>query len=124
MKTATLTGDNLNRAVAMALGHELVQVGVSAPGLPADHGLRWAMLVEGRACLIPDYAGDIALAWPIMVANKIALDYTEDGAYANVYKVVGMNLELIGEGDDLDPLVACMRAFVHSVLGDDVELPS
>jgi hypothetical protein len=142
MKVSTLTGDELNRAVALALGHKLVlepdyigKIGVPGPIF------RWA-IATGRFYAydpahrfeiteyLPDYAGDIRAAWPLIKAHKIHLrgpnDATRpDGSvvipvtvwYANIRAETTSFVQ-----NDIDPQIAAMRCFVASVYGDDIEL--
>lgn len=118
MKTSTLTGPDLNRAVAMALGHEVVEVPVPHSQLKAFTTVRWCMLVEGHCTVIPDYAGDINVAWPIIKKHGISIrtcagrwhawfDDTDDEDDACL---------------DDDPQVAAMQRFVQRVLGVDINL--
>ncbi len=86
MKTNTLTGADLNRAVAMALGHNVVIIDsvvdmikrmatprrVAVIGDPAKPG----DFMFTRS--IPDYAGDIAEAWPILERHSISLIRCDD----------------------------------------------
>lgn len=124
MKTSTLTGPELNAAVAMALGQKVYRI-----PKPLETGTVLVLSCHDdvpswpQSRRIPKYSTDIAAAWPIMKKHKIAIDYTEDEAYANVYRNEGVGQELVGEGDDPDPQIAALRAFVASVFGDEVELP-
>lgn len=119
MKTSTLTGADLNRAVAMALGHEVVRVpGVCSPP--------WSMIVEGRPVGIPDYAGNISAAWPLITANFICLD-AGDGSFKGdktweAHLACDAPMMASEEITASDPLVAAMRALVRHVLGDDINL--
>jgi hypothetical protein len=116
-KTSTLTGLDLNRAVAMALGQELVY---------RDSGLgivecvkTWLVKKDGLHFYIPNYATDITAAWPIIVKQKISLGYTSDGeAYADSDENAAVSRVEYGP----DPITAAMRCFVASVLGDEVNL--
>jgi len=108
MKTSTLTGADLNRAVALALGHEVV----CADDDPTD----FAMIVEGYVVRIPNYATDITAAWPIIVANKIELAHN-----GFIWCARGTSPPTLWQKDD-DPITAAMRCFVASVFGDDVNL--
>lgn len=121
MKTNTLTGADLNRAVAMALGLKIVKL--------ENKGYRWYMVhtlpdgpIFGNTRHIPNYARDIIAAWPIIKGHDIALHKC------------GITLWMaeidLDEGDsmrcqetDTDPQVAAMRCFVASVYGAEVELP-
>lgn len=125
MKTNTLTGADLNRAVAMALGLVPCLIeGSHWPNKPA--GSFWAVKGirhEKEWMPIPDYAGDIAAAWPIIEREFICLN-GDDGApgtppswTASIFN----DGETKSEGPTAQ--IAAMRCFVASVFGDDVELP-
>jgi hypothetical protein len=121
MKTSDLTGANLNRAVAMALGHEVVPKPVDTFCNPADKetGAQqvWAIVVEGHICRMPNYASDISVAWPILIEHKIELTCNENGFwYAN-------NAKFWHGTYGRDPINVVLRLFVHMKLGDEVELP-
>jgi Protein of unknown function (DUF2591). len=122
MKTATLTGADLNRAVAMARGHALEQ---QPRRIGPDSPMVWVVRAgDGGLYELPNYAGDIAVAWPIMKEHKIDLEYQKNGIWAGCEAC--MNRYGGGEyalGNDDDPQIAAMRCFVASVYGDDVELP-
>lgn len=125
MKTNTLTGADLNRAVAMALGlkPELID-GSHWPNNPA--GSIWATKsarFKNEWVPIPDYAGNIAVAWLIIEREFICLN-GDDGApntppswTASIFD----DGEMAAEGPTA--LIAAMRCFVASVYGDEVELP-
>lgn len=124
MKTATLTGPDLNRAVAMSLGLKVWRVdnpaAIYSPDQPAH---RWVLSshdgkptwMETRG--IPDYAGDISWAWPIIKKHKIETQHNGD-----TWLACGTQPPTAWWPDP-DPQVAAMRCFVASVYGDEVELP-
>lgn len=116
-QTATLTGADLNAAVAMALGHQLELKHLSPdPESPTF----WCIPHKDYGWVsIPNYAGDISVAWPIIKKHGISIrtaagrwhawfDDTDDEDDACV---------------DDDPQVAALRRFVWRVLGEEVELP-
>lgn len=118
MKLSSMTDDELNRAVALALGHELVQVQdfLGKLGMPGVTHHKWAMLVEGRPTAIPDYANDITAAWPIITAWKIELAHN-----GFIWCARGTSPPTLWQKDD-DPITAAMRCFVAYKLGDDINL--
>lgn len=117
MKTSTLTGADLNRAVAMSLGLRVSKDGKSYWEVVEGYGLDDFPL--------PNYAGDIAAAWPIIAGNEVdiafGLRHSEKGVVC-----VSQTYSALEEGtiteSDCDPLVAAMRCFVASVYGDEIDL--
>jgi hypothetical protein len=135
MKTNTLTGADLNRAVAMALG------------LNVKHYRTWLETVneywKGKDCSfaapdeyrvmaspddgttsrnIPDYAGDISEAWPIIKREKIEVRYQiTDSAGGGYWFCNNLFTDKYGYTDQ-DPIVAALRCFVAGVYGDDINL--
>lgn len=129
MKTSTLTGADLNRAVAMALGHKVYKIEHPDP----RRGYIWVLRMHDdipdwmQSRAIPEYANDISLAWPIIVKHKICID-AGDGCYKNkdrmwaAWPAAHAPVRADEEITAADPLVAAMRAFVKLKLGDDVAL--
>lgn len=134
MKTSTLSKADLNRAVAMALGLKIYRL-----VHPTRGNVLWLLSTtdthpnwfETRS--IPDYAGDIALAWPIIKEKRIALipaprhwndesaEYVNGSSWRSMQQT---SARTCAKGYDLhDPQIAALRAFVASVYGDEVELP-
>lgn len=122
MKTNTLTGADLNRAVAMSLGHDVDSVGgrwiiwhrttCSKPG---------CAVVHKRGEPIPDYAGDISVAWPIIKQFKVGMQHTPRG-WAAIHGYIFHDRNAEDCLYDPDPQIAALRAIVHSVYGDDINL--
>ena len=104
VKTSELTGPVLNWAVATING-DGVKYGAKA------------------------YSTDWELAGPIIEREKVDTAFTEDGWYANMYNRMtdstegysGDTYRCGGEGPT--PLIAAMRCYVASKLGDEVEIP-
>jgi hypothetical protein len=103
MKTAELTGAALDWAVAKCEGHNF---GVVDGGLDYD---------------CPDYSSHWAQGGPIIERANIAITGTnfpwwecDDGWYAHIG-------DCYSHGTT--PLIAAMRCYVASKLGDEVELP-
>lgn len=100
MKISELTGIALNNTV-----HQLVH-----PDEPIKEG-----------CTAPPYSADWAFGGPIIEREIVSIDKEEGGkrwaAYAwrsdrDLQKAIGPT-----------PLIAAMRCFVASKLGDDIEVP-
>ena len=114
-KVAELEGAPLDAAVALAEGLRLVT---------ASSGRSVAVAVDGTAF-------EPSLCWehggPIIERERIAIARDGDGQW-----FAGICLGLDGGGDVMldsmwsrgpEPLIAAMRAFVASKLGDEVEVP-
>lgn len=119
MKTSALTGADLNRAVAMALGKVVLKLG--------NRGRSWYVVhiapggpIFGNTEHIPSYAYDIAVAWPIIKKHKIDLQWRFDGNGCNAIFQPTCGEPFIET--DVDPQVAAMRCFVASVYGGDIEM--
>lgn len=98
IKTEDLTGPALNWAAGQALK------------LPAPY---W----DERGCCAP-YSTDWSKGGPIIEREKMQLTYS-DGADWGAYIWTGQNFAGWGP----TPLVAAMRCFVASRLGDEVDVP-
>lgn len=104
MKTSKLTGAALDWAVAKAIG-------------------------EYRPVSVPQYSTDWAQGGPIIEREKIDLftekqTYPESwcasvARYQNGQRLAGWRLHQYGP----TPLIAAMRCYVASKLGDEVEIP-
>ena len=151
MKTSELTGRALNYAVAVALGHEVIlfdklwrdnaSVKGYAPTLVEEH-LQWQhqrgqyVIVEVRylqldqmnpemstptrcAKDIPDYQGDWSQGGPIIEREKICASCPSTGDFwdARLHKFPPEYTR------GPTPLIAAMRCYVASKLGDEVEIP-
>lgn len=114
--TAELTGDLLDAAVALALGHR-VQVS------PADPGYEVLDKHFGHLVEDADWSVSWASAGPIIERHDWALPMINNRPYVQhmgryVAETPG-GFSYFGP----TPLIAAMRAFVASKLGDEVELP-
>lgn len=113
-----LTGLNLNRAVAMALGYSVEPVDECGDVWIEYHN-------PDKYLVLPNYDTDIAVSWPIIVANKISIVWAGSqwcatyGSVAEVFQRDGGN-HFQGTGDD--PLIAALRCFVAKVYGDSIDL--
>lgn len=129
MKTNTLTGADLNRAVAMTLGLR-VRFGSPSPIVGMHRADCWliAPIREHFAGpqhgwqRLPDYAGDISVAWPIIKEHKIELRWIITNAEGGGYWQAANLLKDIYGYRHQDPQIAALRTFVASVYGDDIEL--
>lgn len=114
MKISTLIGPDLNRAVAMALGHKFFP----KPGTVGQY-----VKASGQPYFLADYVGDIALAWKILVTHKIDLQHILrfKNWTARIDRRTVEQPPVLGR--DADPQVAAMRCFVASVYGEEITLP-
>ena len=111
MKTATLTGAALDWAVAIAEGHKDATI----------HGGVVRTSMRGIFGPVVNYSTDWAQGGPIIEREGICVVTVTDEATAwDAYFDWGMN-------DDYKrgptPLIAAMRCYVASKLGDDVDVP-
>ena len=106
MKTRGLQGAALDWAVAMCEGVKLM----GAHGFVRDS-------YDNEVLFEP--STDWAQGGPIIEREKIGLDYYPDGGQAWGALCDGGNHESFGP----TPLIAAMRCFVASKLGDEVTIP-
>ena len=120
VKTSNLRGLALNFAVALANGEkpELNMV---------SHGRTWPgiWLTSGEYAPCPDYQGEWAAGGPIIEREGLSIRYAQKDARGAWYAVQGPNRFLSPdfEGSGPTPLIAAMRCYVASELGDEVEVP-
>jgi hypothetical protein len=111
----TLTGPDMNRAVAMALGM-LVYHTVSG----------WMCRPRGVIELmpLPNYTGDIAVAWPIIEDHDIDIfnTHTAEMGFKATLNLKPYQPHLFSIGYGTTRLEAVMRALLHSVYGEEIEL--
>ena len=112
MKTSELTGVALDYAVSKCDER-------SEPELLNDFATAW--FTWGNA----HYSTNWALAGPIIEREKIDLNYFPDGSYENggAWMATLTNGPAVSEEVGPTPLVAAMRCYVASKLGDEVEVP-
>lgn len=109
IKTSELTGAALDRAVCETAG-----LLAAYPRLRKDFALQWSS--TGNQHLHP--STDWSQGGPIIERENIALYPHGDGTYeAEVF----LNPK---RGAGPTPLIAAMRCYVASKLGDEVEIPS
>ena len=99
MKTSELTGAALDWAVAQC------------KGFPVRNGF-------DDNC--PEYSTDWAQGGPIIEREKIGIDCDDQGVWFASYN---LSAETAWGSTSLMPLIAAMRCYVASKLGDDVEIP-
>jgi len=117
-KVSELTGDLLDAAVAKALGHR---------NLKLVNG-EWRSLTEdGEMSPIAAFSEDWSAGGPIIQANFIEVR-NEDKFKPNWVAYIRVMVAWTGPGcphhlgNGPTPLIAAMRAFVASKLGEEVEL--
>ena len=85
--------------------------------------LDWAVdKAQGRFCLYPydSYSTDWSQGGPIIEREAIQLTPDE---YAGTWAAYMTNAGEPYEGTGTTPLIAAMRCFVASKMGDDIEIP-
>lgn len=119
IKTENLVGKQLNYAVAVSEGFK-----------PFTDGISWIIDCNGAYKTLPRYSTDWAVAGPIIESQRITLDYYYNQGESRAalgYASYDNEGEYI-EGSDHEqtgptPLIAAMRCYVSSKLGDEVETP-
>ena len=115
LKTSELTGAALDRAVAKAKRIEL------------SHGCYNRLLVDGRMSagqkMLAPYnpSTDWALAGPIIEREKLCITASVEGDWTAFCVSDEMDMQWICRGPT--PLIAAMRCYVASQMGDEVEVP-
>jgi hypothetical protein len=116
-QTSKLEGENLDRAVALAEGWTLDRNGVwEAPTMILGHELvpgSWPVLHTPRWSTSWDLGGQI------IDRERIHLTYEPDGGPTCCAAIPGRRAAAMGP----TALIAAMRAYVASKLGEHVELP-
>lgn len=102
MKTTELTGAALDWAVA------------KCEGVPVDS----PAFVWEYAASVTRYSTDWALGGPIIERESIELGRYADQWQATFYAIDGASFKTAST-----PLIAAMRCYVASKLGDDVDIP-
>ena len=105
IKTSELTGKPLDYAVAVAEGYT-----------PYTDGISWIVDVGGASTQLFNYSNKWVAGGPIIEREKIAID--PDGWRW----VASTNDRPICYSAET-PLIAAMRCYVESKLGDEVEIP-
>lgn len=128
-KTAELEGEDLDAAVALALGWQYDGGYFWAPGrLERDGGYEWPSGKEGGCLRRPEtYSKTWEQGGPIIEHERITIMQFEAGdevsAYIGISVSNGEMTDCKFWGQGPTPLIAAMRAYVASKLGETVELP-
>ena len=113
MKTAELTGAALDWAVAKCEGVKLWPK-------PQAHGFLEVSWGEEDGCLIYSPSTDWKTGGPIIERESINLNKEHDDIHAIIMEPHGHDwTEIVGS----TPLIAAMRCYVASKLGDEVDVP-
>ena len=112
MKTADLTGAALDWAVWTVAG------GAAAYPKTAS-GKAFLKLWQGNSAKYVHPSTDWAQGGPIIEREKIDLKFIDDQCYAGTF----INRVIDGRIKGPTPLVAAMRCYVTSKLGDEVDVP-
>ena len=104
MKTSELTGAALDWAVAKCEGENVTPL----PGLSVQSSASWAM-----------YSTDWAQGGPIIEREGIRIVKVAPTVWGAVYSSGDIGREHFSA----TPLIAAMRCYVTSKLGDDIEIP-
>ncbi len=125
MKVSELTGVQLDWAVATAEGG----VGFIYDGITWSFTLRGELKVLAKgwaASMMFCPSTDWAHGGPIIEREKVTLSYDEDGqtysAYVSLFRQRGMSNRTRWRSGPT-PLIAAMRCFCASRLGDEVDIP-
>ena len=126
MKTSELTHDALVAAVAMCLGYtDLHKIEGRMP-----HEPQFAMMPPNRdygVVELWEIGSDCDWGWfgPIIAREKISIEYMSGAgdAGADVWVATRIEHPAFSEEQGSTPLVAAMRCYVASKLGDNIELP-
>ena len=119
VKTAELTGISLDYAVALASGAEAFQ----------SNGIRWFCTLHGNTYALSSGWGSMsyrpstnwAQGGPIMEQERISLQAGHSGWW--VASILNLNDDATFSMGGSTPLIAAMRCFCASKLGEEVELP-
>jgi hypothetical protein len=130
MKTSELTGHALNWAVAMAEGDKVFRPKLGRPDdwdkeayLADGSDDRWVVRVENRRVAhFVDWTYNPSASWmqggPIIEREQISIEYTSDPE--KWCACIMADQEVYGQ----TALIAAMRCYVASKLGDEIEIPA
>jgi hypothetical protein len=112
LKVSELSGAALDWAVAKCEGRQ-------EPEVVNNFAVAWYTWPNTH------YSTDWAQGGPIIEREGISIRYSEKDARGAWYAVLGPNrfLSPDHEGSGPTPLIAAMRCYVASKLGDDVDVP-
>lgn len=114
VKTKDLKGAALNSAVAKCNGWTTMRCGYDCNCLQHRDPL-------GRPQVLPSYSTEWSLAGPIIEAEMIDLVYRPGDKKPGFWDSYGPRTPHGFSADT--PLVAAMRCFVASKLGDEIDIP-
>ena len=115
MKVNELTGAALDWAVAKCEGWEW-----RCPWMLEKNGfVVWQRYEAAWGSPTPNYSTDWAQGGPIIEREKLDLWWCEGNGFYTATKSGGKSVE-----DGATPLIAAMRCYVASKLGDEVEIPT
>ena len=124
MKTAELTGAALDWAVATAAGYPVISPSAPWRNKHGAHGLAQVMVADSKSKRACHYDFRPSESWgqggPIIEANQIQL---EPGKVWRAKTDCLQGPRYYREAIGPTALVAAMRCFVSSALGDEVEIP-
>ena len=109
IKTSELTGKQLDYAVAVAEGYT-----------PFTVGTAWIFDVGGATTQIFKYSSKWVAGGPIIEREKISVSHSIEGDWMGYY-TIDFDMRDVVRGPT--PLIAAMRCYVASKLGDEVEVP-
>ena len=124
MKTSDLTGPALDWAVAMAEGDKVFRPRVGRPTDWDKADDRWVVRAQvANVAWFADYTYNPSANWsqggPIIERERISISTEENGWSANICAPrYGLSL-----GFGPTPLIAAMRCYVASRLGDTIDIP-
>lgn len=125
MKTSELTGAALDWAVAKAEGYSTTSDGISTL---LKRGEELLMLGPGASPLNYSPSTDWAQGGPIIeregISTVLLYGSTWGATTYPVHQIGKDHSEAYYQGTGPTPLVAAMRCYVASKLGDEVELPA
>jgi hypothetical protein len=115
MRTSDLTGPALDWAVAKCEGFD-----------PFTDGISWIIERIGQYQQLPCYSTDWSQGGPIIERERIQT--TPRGETTDLWEAIVFDNIFMDDGSDCfqtgpTPLIAAMRCFVASRLGDEVDIP-
>jgi hypothetical protein len=105
LKTTELQGEALDRAVAHCV----------------EWSKKFPIFTDGEPMSKGNYSTDWALGGPIIERERIGFKYT--GTAMEFVAWVNGELSTVNDQHGPTPLIAAMRCYVASKLGDEVEVP-
>jgi len=121
MKTSELTGAALDWAVGIAEGWKRYDSPMKQP----NGSIRWTLMFDAGETCMKSFRGSYepstnwAQGGPIIERERISTQTTENHWEADTTTPEGKFIQAEGP----TPLIAAMRCYVASKLGDEVEIP-